>query len=146
MVTVEWHGIKILNQVREVCTESEEAVAKRIAKIAKKKCPVGDFERAARPGQEFWKTRRPGLLRDSIQYKKSKYRDGGWIVFVPGQGSGTYYVRWVELGAPERSHEQWKTSGHAYPVPRQPFLRPAAEEEKRHFRKRLILAFVGKLH
>ena len=146
MVTVEWHGLRILNQVREVCSESEEDVAKRVAKIAKKKCPYGKFERAAKPGQVFWKQRRPGLLRDSIKYEPSKFKDGGWVVFVPGQGSGTYYVRWVELGAPARSHEQWKTMGHAHPVPRQPFLRPAAEEEKKNFRKRLILALVGKLH
>jgi hypothetical protein len=144
-MTVVWNGLAVLREVVEICTASEKDTALRIAENARKKCPKGEFERAAKSGQAFWKVRYPGMLRDSIKVAPSKYKNGGWIVYVPGQGSATYYVRWVELGAPARSKEQWQAGGHAYPVPRQPFMRPASEEEKKRFRKRLLGGLITKL-
>ena len=132
-MTVEWHGVKILRQAEKVVETNEKKSAKRIEKEAKRLCPVGEFERAAKSGDKAWKSRKPGKLRDAIKADKSKFEEGGWIVYVPAQGSDTYYVRWVELGAPARNKEQWRTSGHAYPVPRQPFLRPALEREKKKY-------------
>jgi hypothetical protein len=132
-MTVEWHGERILRQAERIVETNEAKAARRIEKEAKRLCPVGDFERAARPGQKAWKSRKPGKLKNAIKSAQSKFKDGGWIVYVPGQGSETYYVRWVELGAPARSDEQWKDAGHAHPVPRQPFLRPALEREKKKY-------------
>jgi HK97 gp10 family phage protein len=144
-MTVQWNGLRILSQVKSAVGESEKVSAKRIEKEAKRLCPVGDWESAAKSGQKSWKTRKPGRLRDAITAAKSKFKDGGWIVYVPAQGSDTYYVRWVELGAPARSKEQWKTSGHAHPVPRQPFLRPAFHNEAKNFKRRLKTKIYKKL-
>ncbi len=131
---IEWHGAKILRQARSATQSSEKQSARRIEKEAKRLCPKGSLKRGVKPGQKSWKGRKPGKLRDAIRAKPSKFKDGGWIVYVPGQGSDTYYVRWVELGAPARSDQQWQDDkGHIYPVPRQPFLRPALEHEKRKF-------------
>ena len=132
-MTVEWYGAKIFREAEKVVETNEAKAARRIEKEAKRLCPVGDFERAAKPGDKAWKSRRPGKLKEAITAKESKFKDGGWIVYVPAQGSDTYYVRWVELGAPKRERQQWQTAGHAYPVPRQPFLRPALEKERKKY-------------
>lgn len=117
--------------------DSSQETAKRIEKEAKRNCPVlpQDKQRAAKG--KSWTGRTSGKLRDAIKAAPSKYDDKNWIVFVPGQGSDTYYARWVELGAPARKTEQWHTAGHEYPVPRQPFLRPALMKEKAKFKSRL---------
>lgn len=94
---------------------------------AKRRCPVGDYERASAHIGD-WKQRKKGSLRKSIKIKKSKYKNGGYLVTAGGYN--TYYAVWVELGAPARSSEQWKKAGHSFPVPRQPFLRPAANANK----------------
>jgi HK97 gp10 family phage protein len=131
---IEWNDKEIITEITSKTEKLTEKAAKIVEAEAKRLCPVGDWEKGiAKTGKyagRSWTARRPGKLRDAITAAKSKFKDGGWIVYVPAQGSDTYYVRWVELGAPARSHEQWRSAGHKYPVPRQPFLRPALKKSK----------------
>ena len=129
-----WRGEEVFQSMENDTGAAEKDLAELIYKYAKQMCPVGEFERAAKTGQASWKTRRPGTLRNAITVAPSKWKGKGWVVYVPAQDSDTYYVRWVELGARKRSHQEWKTAGHAFPVPRQPFMRPALRKaEGRQF-------------
>ena len=124
---LDWHGDKISEALRKDLDNITESYAQKIEAEAKRLCPVGKWERGTKG--KTWKARRPGQLRDSIKAKKSKFK--GHIVSVPGQGSDVYYSRWVELGAPARSWEEWQSLGHDYPVPKQPFLKPAFNKYKK---------------
>ena len=132
---MDWHGEKIGRLIDKDADTAERDIAKIAYNEARKLVPVGEWERAAKSGQKWWMSRKPGTLKEAITLAPSKYKDGGWVVYVPGQGSATYYVRWVELGAPSRSDEQWRATGHKYPVPRQPFLRPALVKAKRSWKQ-----------
>lgn len=117
---LEWNDKEVIMEVNKALEKAAKRGAEITASQARQRCPVGSFERDAKS----WKRRSPGSLRDSIGVVKSRYKNGGYLV-VAGDFY-TYYAKWVELGAPARSGEKWKTAGHAYPVPRQPFMRPAA--------------------
>jgi HK97 gp10 family phage protein len=132
-MTVEWHGRKILARVKSATWESEETTAKKVEAEAKRLCPVLKGEKQGRTA---------GLMRDAIKAEKANNVPGvnrkyGWVVWVPAGNSPTFYSRWVELGTKKRVDETWQTAGHAHPVPRQPFLRPALEKERKAFWWRL---------
>lgn len=138
---LEWHGLKIIKQSERILETKEKEAAERIFKDAKANAPVGTVVRSTPMYGKSWQSRYPGRLRGAIQKKKSRYEGGGYIIYVPGQGSNTYYVRWVELGAPARRRERWKEAGHRNPVPRQPFLRPALYKEKNRWVRSIKTAF-----
>ena len=128
MARVEWYQERYTRKVRTALEDLSKETADKIADTMKRLVPVGDWER--KPGAG-WKERKPGTLRDSIRVSRSKYRGGGYVVVAGGYNA--YYAKWVELGAPARSHEQWRAVGHAYPVPRQPFMRPALRKHSPGF-------------
>ena len=132
-MTVQWNGLRILAQVKSAIGESEETTAKNVEAEAKRLCPVLKGEREGRTA---------GLMRDAIKAEKASNVPGikkekGWVVYVPAGNSPTFYSRWVELGTKARVDETWRTPGHAYSVPRQPFLRPALEKKRKAFWWRL---------
>ena len=108
-MTVVWYGKAVLGALQIALEEVESESALRIAKDAKSLCPAG----------------KTGKLRDSIEAKQSKYRDGGWIVSAGFEKDGNNYASFVEFGAP------------TYRIKKQPFLRPALNAEKKRFMKRL---------
>ena len=127
---VDWDSRTVISKVDKAVKAASKKGADLVALDAKHNCPVGEFEKSSKGGFALdWKQRKPGTLRDSIKVQKSRFKGGGYIVKAGGYMA--YYAQWVELGAPARSAEQWRTAGHAYPVPRQPFLRPAANQNQR---------------
>ena len=141
-----WYADEISSSSKKVFADAARKMAGRVYDDARRMCPVGEFERSAGGARKpkfwkSWKDRTPGKLRDSISIARSRLYPTSWIVFVPAQGSDTYYSRWVELGAPKRSHQQWRSIGHSHPVPRQPFLRPALEMNEAAFEKELKIAW-----
>lgn len=131
---MEWHDDEILRDVDELVSGVVKEVAEAIAVDAKRRCPVGEFERDAtwsRPGRSgariqnaSWAARRPGTLRDSIKAVKSKFQNGGWIVQAGSWDA--FYASFVELGLKTRKK-----------YPRQPYLRPALERNGRTFKSKL---------
>ena len=117
-MTVEWHGEIILKQVQAVAELSEKASAERIEKEAIEDCPVGEWERSI-TGGKTWKARKPGYLRDSIKARKSKFKDGGWI--VSAGIDDVFYASFVELGVP------------AHDIKKRPFMRRAKKNEEKKF-------------
>ncbi|MHC4265969.1 MAG: HK97 gp10 family phage protein [Planctomycetota bacterium] len=122
MAEVEWFGNRVLKAVKDIVEINEEDSARRVAKDARKNCPVGKWERSG-GGIKSWKARNPGSLKKSIEVHKSKYKDGGHIVSAGGYD--VYYASFVELGVPAKG------------IPKKAFLRGAAKKEERRFRSML---------
>ena len=124
-MTVEWHGEIILKQVRAVAELSEKASAERIEKEAIEDCPTGEegWGRAVsggpKHGGKSWTARKSGSLRDSIKARKSKFKDGGWI--VSAGNDDVFYASFVELGVP------------VYGIKKRPFMRHAKKNEEKKF-------------
>jgi hypothetical protein len=117
-----WYITETLNLVREVADYNYEEAAKRVYEKAKKRCPVGEWERKMHSGKT-WTARKPGTLRDSIKLRKSKYPDGGYAVTAGSYD--VFYASFVELGVP------------AHHIPKDPFLRGPLAQEKRKIRAKL---------
>ena len=96
-----WNGDKVLREFAKLKEPLEERSAKNIEQNAKAGCPVDT-----------------GALKNSINAKKSKFKDGGYTV---GVGEDLFYSSFIELGTPKR--------------PGIPFLRRAAESEGSKFEK-----------
>ena len=122
-MTVEWFGQVNLNQVTAIVEWSEKASAERIEKEAIASCPVGEWERSVsggpKHGGKSWTARKPGALRDSIKARKSKFKDGGWIVIAGNED--VFYASFVELGVP------------AHDIKKRPFMRRAKKNEEKKF-------------
>ena len=121
-MTVEWYGPLILKQVETIAEWSEKQSAERIAEDAIRNCPVGEWERAGSVWSVF-KTNKPGSLRDSIKVRKSKYKDGGYVVSAGNKE--VFYASFVEMGVP------------AHGILKRPFMRRAKKNEERRFLKQL---------
>jgi hypothetical protein len=122
-----WYTAEVLHIVKEIVGFNEEEAARRIYEKAKKRCPVGEWERdiykSGTAEGKGWTARKPGSLRDSIRIRKSDYPDGGYAIIA-----GSWDVFWasfVELGVP------------AHHIPKDPFLRGPLAQEKRKFRAKL---------
>ena len=96
-----WNGDKVLAEFAKLKEPLEQQSAKNIEQKAKAGCPVNT-----------------GALKNSINAKQSKYKDGGYTV---GVGEGVIYASFIELGTPKS--------------PGIPFLRRAAEGEGSKFEK-----------
>lgn len=104
MIT-EWNDkelIKEVSNIVEVATkEGAEIVMKDAIRIVKK---------------------RSGTLSREIDIRKSRYKDGGYVVQAQGPSNySRYYASFVELG----THKD----------PKQPFLRPALKRNRRKIAK-----------
>jgi len=125
-MTVEWHGIAIHKRIEAITKKDEKATAERIAASARRRCPVGKWEKGiTKRGSRAtsWTARKPGSLKNSIRVNESLYHDGGYLVMA-----GTddiFYASFVEMGVP------------AHNIPKKPFLRGAAKAEKARFFRKL---------
>lgn len=97
-----WFPEKFLKEVDRVIGRNLQEVAEKVEADAKFLCPVDS-----------------GDLKKSIKSYKSKYEDGGYIVWAGG--GDEYYASFVELGT-------WK-------MDKKPFLNPALDKNKSFMRR-----------
>lgn len=106
-----WNEKELIEKVRNAVESASREGARDVAQDARTLCP--------------WDT---GELATSIEVKKSKFEDGGYLVMAQGPGNyNRFYAAFVELG----THN---TAAH-------PFLRPALRKNKR----KIVQNFEGKL-
>lgn len=106
-----WKSQKLIDDIRNAAEVATRKGAEMVAKEARTLCP--------------WDT---GALATSIEMKKSKFRDGGWIVVAQAPGNyHRFYATFVELGTSE--------------IKKQPYLRPALRKNK----KNIVQMFEGAL-
>lgn len=109
---VEWHANKILRELESLTTIEEKAATQRIMHRLQKRVPVGTRRIRHHATGQDWRTRRPGRLRASIRKYKSKFKDGGYVVFVGGRL--TYYAYWVERGTIFTYKQKFGRKGEQY--------------------------------
>lgn len=127
---VKWHAGAILKEMGAVVAAEEKDAAQRIMQRMRKKVPVGSRTRAA-TGKAYT-SRSPGRLRRSIRKAKSKFKRGGYLVFVGGEIP--YYAYWVERGTIFTFRQKYGRKGEQ-------FMKRSVALEKarfmRNMRKRL---------
>jgi len=129
---IRWNKSRVIAKVNDVCEKSCERGARIIAGKMRQKVP-----------------RRSGKLARTIKVKKSKYRNGGYIVGVFHQDSGVWEETlgaraiFVEYGhaAPYKGRKYVGRKNVVKAVARHSFMRPALKGSKQKI-KRL---FVNKL-
>jgi HK97 gp10 family phage protein len=110
---VEWNGDKVLKSVQDIVNDVAEKGAELIVNDARK-----ILAQKAK--------HQTGELASQIDIRKSKYKDGGFIVMAQGPGNYTRYrASFVEMGAPNRTGRR---KGSTRPLP---FMRPAMHKNKR---------------
>lgn len=123
-----WNSKKIIDEINAKKEIAAKKIAAQIKKSAQELCPVGEWERnVAAKGRykgKSWTARKPGTLKKSIRYKKSKYKDGGCIVTAGGLDA--FYASFVELGVEIKNLKRKK-----------PFLRPALDKNKQIYKKEI---------
>jgi len=105
-MTVEWFGDKVLEASKSVLNSVSKEVANDVMNDSKKLLK-----------QKAKTTTERGLL-SQFDVKKSKFKDGGYVVSCQGAGNftGKYHASFVELGT---------FKDHA-----KPFLRPGMKQNK----------------
>jgi HK97 gp10 family phage protein len=99
-MTVEWNDKRVLRAVDREVDKVERRLSQMVRRTAQALAP-----------------KLTGTLAIETTVKKSKYRDGGYIVQSQGPGNySRYYASFVEFGA--------------HNAPAQPFLRPATNKYK----------------
>ena len=101
---MDWNQVRI---IREIMGEADKDLAEVAAAV----------ERDARASTAF--KDKTGMLRKNIRRKKSKYKDGGWIV-----KANAPHAHLIEFG-----------HGGINPAPAHPFLRPARDKNISYMRK-----------
>jgi hypothetical protein len=109
---VKWYAGAILKEMGAAVQFEEKAAAQRIHQRLRKKIPVGTKRRRHHAVGADWQTRRPGRLRDSARVGKSKFKDGGYLVFVGGRVP--YYAYWVERGTIFTYRQKFGRKGEQY--------------------------------
>ena len=121
---IEWYGKEVLREIAAMTSAEEKAAAARVLKRARKKVPVGTKIQASPFRGKAHKSRYPGRLRSTLRLARSKFKDGGWLVFA---GSDlAYYARFVEYGTVFMTRRK----GYKY-------LRGALSQEKSYFTRQL---------
>lgn len=92
---VDWDDRLFYKVVNKRMGTKLKKLANIVADDARGNVPIGDIERAATTFKS-WAGRKPGNLLRSIQVRKSRFIDGGYIVRVGGRD--TYYWFFVEYG------------------------------------------------
>lgn len=92
---VAWDDRAFLKVINKAMSPKLEKAANITANIARQDVPIGAIQRAASK-YKSWKGRKPGSLLKSIKVRKSRFKDGGYIVSVGGRD--TYYWYFVEYG------------------------------------------------
>lgn len=96
---LDWQGAKVKRKVDMSMQRWAKRSAMMVANEARRNTPVGRVFRSAGAGQKQWQARTPGSARRSIKVKKSRFKNGGYLVYAGGYQ--TYYYRFLELGAPK---------------------------------------------
>ena len=111
----EWHDKEVLNAAKIVLGNVSKEVAENV---------MNDAKRILK--QKAKTTTETGLL-DQFDVRKSKFKDGGWLVYCQGPGNWhePYHASFMERGAPNK---EGKRHGA---VEAKPFMRPAKERWKR---------------
>ncbi len=129
-MTIEWHGTKVLKALNSAVVEvaskeiAEQIAVKTIANIKALGSKAGD-------------------LANQVSVKKSKYKDGGWLVGVQlsGKWKEPYRASFVELGHHSSEWGRYPRGSKAGKhIPATPFLRPAAHSHKRKARSVFVQA------
>ena len=93
---VEWYGNQILREISAISENEEKQSAERVMKRALRYVPVGKTVRAIPFRGKSYQSRYPGRLKSTIRIEKSKFKDGGYLVWM---GSDlAYYSRFIEYG------------------------------------------------
>ena len=103
---IKWYGNKVLSKAESVVAEVSKDVAEIVMRDAKK-----ILRQKAKTTTEY------GLL-DQFQVKKSKFKDGGYLVYSqgPGKWRKPYHASFVEMGT--------------YKDDAKPFMRPAYKKNR----------------
>lgn len=97
---IEWHGKEVREKVKAITHAVSRDGAVLIAKHTRQAIP--------------WDT---GVLATSVEVKKSRFEDGGYLVVVQGKGNyEKFYASFVELGS--------------YKDEAKPYLRPSMHKHK----------------
>lgn len=134
---LKWHGEKVRNAAVLTLDKVSKAVAKGVMRRAKR-----HLKRVATNTTEY------GLLRQ-FYVAKSKYRNGGWLVFCQGPKKWwkPYHASFLELGTPgtvkriqnssfDRTQKRGagnrkRTNTTRTPIAAKPFMRPAMRDYRR---------------
>ncbi len=93
---VEWIGDQVLATISDMTDEEEKAAAERVKKRALRYVPVGTRIVATPFRGKAAQSRYPGRLKSTIRIEKSKFKDGGYLVWA---GSDlAFYAPFVEFG------------------------------------------------
>ena len=101
----DWQIKPFMDKVERENQQACKRGAQIVAKDARRRCPVDT-----------------GDLVNSIRVKKSKYKDGGYVVLTGG--GGTFYWRWVHYGANKKRK-----------IPRRPYMTQALESNRANILK-----------
>jgi HK97 gp10 family phage protein len=108
-MTLLWYAEELLKKVDHIAEQVASEGADLVLRDAKRLVPV-----------------ETGKLKSEIDIKKSKFKDGGYVVEAQAPGNyDDFYASFVELGTPNK-----KGKRHGTTVAR-PYLRPALQRNKR---------------
>lgn len=137
---IEWNAESVIRAIEGAVEVASKKGAKKVAATARRL--IDD---------------KSGALSESVRVKKSKFKDGGYVVLVGGKGSwgDAWWAPFVELGTPgttyrsgtkrfgrittrdvlgrRRSKKVYKSARK--PVKAHAYLRPALARNKRRIRK-----------
>lgn len=124
---LEWNDKKLIAQVGTVTDRICQEGAEMIAQDMRRGVPV-----------------KTGELKDTIQVRKSKFKDGGYIAGVFSDDSAKWEETlgaraiFVEYGhaSPSRGRSNVKRNNITKTVPAKPFIRPALRKNRRKIAKR----------
>lgn len=100
---IDWDDRKLKLVISKAMNSKLRMAANVVANIARQEVPEGTIARSAGKFKS-WQGRKPGSLKASIKVKKSKYKDGGWLVHVGGRD--TYYWFFVHYGT-HQTYPNW---------------------------------------
>ena len=132
-MTVEWFGEKILEQVNSVAAKVSKEIAEDVMKDAK-----AILKRTATTTTER------GLL-SQFYVAKSKFKNGGYLVYCQGPKKWykPYHASFLEMGSwvfPYGNKKRRKVY-----LPPKPFMRPAANKNRRKAAKQYKDALLREL-
>jgi hypothetical protein len=112
---IEWRGKEVREKIKNIVQAVSRDGAVLIAKHTRQAIP--------------WDT---GVLATSVEVRKSKFKDGGYMVVVQGKGNYEhYYASFVELGGHSSEWGRYVKGqkAGAYIAPK-PYLRPSMHKNK----------------
>jgi hypothetical protein len=133
-----------MKEVGRVTEKDQQESSQRVYRDVLKFTPTGSYRRSYRKEyknalgktvrMKGWQQRLSGRLRSTIRRLRSKYKDGGWIVY--GGSWLAYYARIVEYGT---SMRRQKTTGRFTGKAKAArYMRKALSLERARFKRRVV--------